>query len=176
MAFQRCCEALGRQTQFDRVFNILHGNRGGGEDGVLQGLLDAFGIPYTGSGVLGSALSMDKIRTKQVWLSLGLPTPRYVRSWPRAMMYELPRSALGLACHRKAVVRGLECRGQPCVPEADLQAAHGAGGSATGRAADGGADSRRASTPSAILGDEVLPSIRIVPGRRVLRLSRQVRR
>ena len=63
----------------DRVFNILHGNKGGGEDGVLQGLLDALGVPYTGSGVLGSALSMDKIRTKQVWLSLGLPTPRYLR-------------------------------------------------------------------------------------------------
>ncbi|HEY4555791.1 MAG TPA: D-alanine--D-alanine ligase [Lysobacter sp.] len=63
----------------DRVFNILHGNKGGGEDGVLQGLLEALRVPYTGSGVLGSALSMDKIRTKQVWLSLGLPTPRYVR-------------------------------------------------------------------------------------------------
>ena len=63
----------------DRVFNILHGNRGGGEDGVLQGLLQAFGIPFTGSDVLGSALSMDKIRTKQVWLAEGLPTPRYVR-------------------------------------------------------------------------------------------------
>jgi D-alanine-D-alanine ligase len=63
----------------DRVFNILHGQAGGGEDGVLQGLLEAFGVPYTGSDVLGSALSMDKIRTKQVWLSLGLPTPRYER-------------------------------------------------------------------------------------------------
>ena len=64
---------------FDRVFNILHGNKGGGEDGTLQGLLEALRVPYTGSGVLGSALSMDKIRSKQVWLSLGLPTPRYVR-------------------------------------------------------------------------------------------------
>ncbi len=63
----------------DRVFNILHGHAGGGEDGVLQGLLEAFGVPYTGSDVLGSALSMDKIRTKQVWLSLDLPTPKYVR-------------------------------------------------------------------------------------------------
>lgn len=68
-----------REGRVDRVFNILHGNKGGGEDGVLQGLLDALGVPYTGSDVLGSALSMDKIRTKQVWLSLGLPTPRYVR-------------------------------------------------------------------------------------------------
>ena len=66
------------ERRVDRVFNILHGQRGGGEDGVVQGLLDAFGIPYTGSGVLGSALSMDKIRTKQVWLALNLPTPRYV--------------------------------------------------------------------------------------------------
>ena len=63
----------------DRVFNILHGNRGGGEDGVLQGVCEALGVPYTGSGVLGSALTMDKIRTKQVWLSEGLPTPRYER-------------------------------------------------------------------------------------------------
>jgi len=65
------------QGGFDRVFNILHG--GDGENGVLQGLLQVLGVPYTGSGVLGSALSMDKIRTKQVWLSLGLPTPRYLR-------------------------------------------------------------------------------------------------
>ncbi len=68
-----------RANQYDRVFNILHGHNGGGEDGVLQGLLQALGVPYTGSGVLGCALSMDKIRTKQVWLSLGLPTPRYAR-------------------------------------------------------------------------------------------------
>ena len=63
--------------RFDRVFNILHG--GAGENGTVQGLLDALGVPFTGSGVLGSALTMDKIRTKQVWLSEGLPTPRYER-------------------------------------------------------------------------------------------------
>ena len=68
--------------QFDRVFNILHGNKGGGEDGVLQGLLDAFEVPYTGCGVLGSALTMDKIRTKQVWISAGLPTPKFLRLSP----------------------------------------------------------------------------------------------
>ena len=69
--------AAPSQQSFDRVFNILHG--GGGENGVLQGLLEALGVPYTGSGVLGSALSMDKIRTKQVWMSLGLSTPAYRR-------------------------------------------------------------------------------------------------
>lgn len=65
------------EKRFDRVFNILHGHNGGGEDGIVQGLMEAFGVPYTGSNVLGSALGMDKIRTKQVWLSLGLPTPQY---------------------------------------------------------------------------------------------------
>ncbi|MDH5833021.1 D-alanine--D-alanine ligase [Luteimonas kalidii] len=66
----------------DRVFNILHGNRGGGEDGVVQGLLEALGVPYTGPGVLGSALTMDKVRTKQVWIAEGLPTPRFLRLPP----------------------------------------------------------------------------------------------
>ena len=66
-----------RAGHFARVFNILHGR--GGEDGVLQGALDSLSVPYTGSRVLGSALAMDKIRTKQVWESLGLPTPHYAR-------------------------------------------------------------------------------------------------
>ncbi|SDY63430.1 D-alanine-D-alanine ligase [Lysobacter sp. yr284] len=68
-----------RAGAVDRVFNILHGNKGGGEDGVLQGVLEALGVPYTGSDVLGSALAMDKIRTKQVWIGSGLPTPRFKR-------------------------------------------------------------------------------------------------
>ena len=62
---------------FDRVFNILHG--GDGENGVLQGVLQALRVPLTGSGVLGSALTMDKVRTKQVWMAAGLPTPRFER-------------------------------------------------------------------------------------------------
>ena len=65
---------LSDQT-FDRVFNVLHGR--GGEDGVIQGLLDSMQVPYTGSGVLGSALSMDKYRTKLVWQGLGLSTPGF---------------------------------------------------------------------------------------------------
>ena len=65
-----------RAGHYARVFNILHGR--GGEDGMLQGALDALRVPYTGSGVLGSALAMDKVRTKQVWQALGLATPRYV--------------------------------------------------------------------------------------------------
>ncbi len=60
---------------FDRVFNMVHGR--GGEDGVLQGALQAIDLPYTGSGVLGSALSMDKRRSKLCWISAALPTPAW---------------------------------------------------------------------------------------------------
>ena len=64
------------QSKFDRVFNIIHGR--GGEDGVLQGALEALGLPYTGSGVLASALAMDKLRTKLCWIGAGLPTPGWM--------------------------------------------------------------------------------------------------
>lgn len=67
-------EALVGQS-FDRVFNIIHGR--GGEDGVLQAVLGVLGLPYTGSGVLASALSMDKLRTKLCWKGMGLATPKW---------------------------------------------------------------------------------------------------
>ena len=60
---------------FSRVFIALHGRYG--EDGTVQGALELMGIPYTGSGVMASALSMDKVRTKMVWVAAGLPTPRW---------------------------------------------------------------------------------------------------
>lgn len=65
---------LGRDG-FTHAFIALHGR--GGEDGVMQGALEQLGIPYTGSRVLGAALAMDKIRTKQIWQSQGLPTALY---------------------------------------------------------------------------------------------------
>jgi D-alanine-D-alanine ligase len=67
------CELKG--AGFDRVFIALHGRFG--EDGTIQGALEVLGIPYTGSGVMASALAMDKWRTKLVWLASGVPTPRY---------------------------------------------------------------------------------------------------
>jgi D-alanine-D-alanine ligase len=71
-------DVLQRLTdgRFDRVFIMLHGR--GGEDGVIQGALERLGLPYTGSGVLGSALGMDKFRTKLIWRGLDLPTPEGV--------------------------------------------------------------------------------------------------
>lgn len=60
-----------RDQGFDRAFIVLHGR--GGEDGTIQGALEYLGIPYTGSGVLACALAMDKVKTKQIWQSCGLP-------------------------------------------------------------------------------------------------------
>jgi D-alanine-D-alanine ligase len=64
-----------RREGYARCFVALHGR--GGEDGTIQGALEFLGIPYTGSGVLGSALAMDKARTKLVWQSCGVPTPAH---------------------------------------------------------------------------------------------------
>ena len=66
--------------KFDCVFIALHGRYG--EDGSLQGALEQLGIPYTGSGVMASSVGMDKITTKIIWLSKGIPTPRYATVTP----------------------------------------------------------------------------------------------
>lgn len=71
----RCPTELAKE-KFDRIFISLHGRYG--EDGTIQGLLELLGLPYTGSGVLASALAIDKIATKLVWLSSGLSTPEFL--------------------------------------------------------------------------------------------------
>ena len=156
-------KALSEQ-RFDRVFNILHGHNGGGEDGIVQGLMEAFGVPYTGSDVLGSALSMDKIRTKQVWLSLGLPTPRYGH---------LARGSTSEAVHAAARELGLPVIVKPAnegssvgvsrvfeevqLDEAVVLAARYDGELLMEQLIEGD------ELTVAILGDIALPSIRIVP-------------
>lgn len=101
-----------RAAEVDRVFIILHGR--GGEDGSVQGALDTVGIAYTGSGVLGSALAMDKHRAKRVWQACGIPTPefRVVRSedellaagralgFPLAVKPVHEGSSIGVCCAR----------------------------------------------------------------------------
>jgi D-alanine-D-alanine ligase len=86
-----------------RVFSILHG--GAGEDGTVQGALDLLQIPYTGSGVLASALAMDKIRTKWIWQAAGVPTPRSRRVSSAAEGTEII-AALGLPLIVKPVREG----------------------------------------------------------------------
>jgi D-alanine-D-alanine ligase len=105
---------------FDRVFNALHGR--GGEDGVVQGVLEYMGIPYTGSGVLGSALAMDKLRTKQLWLGVGLPTPPFCVLTGEA---DLARaiSEVGFPMMLKPVHEGSSIGMSRVEREADLRAA-----------------------------------------------------
>src|SRR3954462_10945947 len=81
-AFDPSEQDLGelKKQGFARCFIALHGRHG--EDGTVQGALELLGIPYTGSGVMPSAIAMDKVMTKRVWISEGLPTPRYVRLSP----------------------------------------------------------------------------------------------
>jgi D-alanine-D-alanine ligase len=147
--------------RFDRVFNILHGNRGGGEDGVLQGLLEALGVPYTGSGVLGSALSMDKIRTKQVWQSLGLPTPGFV-SLERGDDVVAAAHELGLPVIVKPACEGSSVGISRCFRDADLAAAvelaaRYAGPMLVEQLIEGD------EFTVGVLGADALPSIHIVP-------------
>jgi D-alanine-D-alanine ligase len=145
----------------DRVFNILHGQRGGGEDGVVQGLLEAFGIPYTGSDVLGSALSMDKIRTKQVWLALGLPTPRYARISPADDVAAAARS-IGLPVVVKPSNEGSSVGVSRVKTEAQLVDAIALARRYPGELLMEQMIEGDEYTVG-ILGDQALPSIRIVP-------------
>ena len=155
--------------RFDRVFNVLHGNKGGGEDGVLQGLLEAFGVPYTGSDVLGSALSMDKIRTKQVWLALGLPTPRYARL-PSDTAAETVRAAahsIGLPVIVKPACEGSSVGVSRVFVDDDLDAAIALAAKYPGELLMeqliAGNTQGAGEYTVGILDGEALPSIRIVP-------------
>ena len=147
--------------KFDRVFNILHGNKGGGEDGVLQGLLEAFEVPYTGCGVLASALTMDKIRTKQVWMSAGLPTPKFVRLAPGADV-RVAALELGLPVFVKPSSEGSSVGVARVVDEAAIneaiRVADAYGGEMLMEQMIVGDE-----LTVGILGDVALPSIRIVP-------------
>jgi D-alanine-D-alanine ligase len=82
---ERPLQAL-KDEGFARVFIALHGR--GGEDGSLQGALELLQLPYTGSGVMASAIAMDKTMTKRVWLAEGLPTPRWVLLQPGELQRE----------------------------------------------------------------------------------------
>ncbi len=92
-----------RRGNFDRAFIILHGP--GGEDGVIQGALDILNIPYTGSGVLASALAMDKLRCKQFFEGAGIPTPGYMVLDDSSDM-EFVQASLGLPLMIKPVLEG----------------------------------------------------------------------
>ena len=109
---------------FDRCFIALHGRHG--EDGTVQGALELLGIPYTGSGVMASALAMDKVTTKRVWLSEDLPTPRWLRLGEGKHGVEFTRvvpDALGLPLIVKPAHEGSSFGVTKVAGNADMQAA-----------------------------------------------------
>jgi D-alanine-D-alanine ligase len=81
-----------KRKGFKRCFIALHGRFG--EDGTVQGALELLGIPYTGSGVMASSISIDKVMTKRVWIAEGLPTPKYILlrrgSYTREQVRQVP--------------------------------------------------------------------------------------
>ncbi|WP_333682016.1 D-alanine--D-alanine ligase [Dyella sp.] len=150
-----------RAGHFARVFNILHGQHGGGEDGVLQGALESLHIPYTGSGVLGSALSMDKTRSKRVWQSLGLPTPKFV-ALPRGADVNAAAKEIGFPLIVKPACEGSSVGVTRVFEEKDLDAAVALAEKYPGdllmeMLVEGD------ELTVGVLGRQVLPSIHIVP-------------
>lgn len=143
----------------DRVFNILHG--GDGENGVVQGLLQALGVPHTGAGVLGSALTLDKIRTKQVWQSVGLPTPAY-RRLPKGAAVHAAARELGLPVIVKPSCEGSSVGVSRVFDETDLDAAVALAARYPGELLMEQLIVGDELTVG-ILGETALPSIRIVP-------------
>jgi len=153
-----------RAGHYSRVFNILHGQHGGGEDGVLQGALESLHVPYTGSGGLGSALSMDKVRTKQVWIAEGLPTPRFValRKGRGDLDVHAAAAKIGLPVIVKPASEGSSVGVTRVFRDADLDAAAELAARYPGdllveEMIEGD------ELTVAVLAREVLPSIRIVP-------------
>jgi D-alanine-D-alanine ligase len=148
-----------KQQGFARVFIALHGRYG--EDGTVQGALELLGIPYTGSGVMASALGMDKWRTKLLWQAVGLPVPEYelldagsdfaaVEMKLGLPLFVKPaREGSSIGITKVKVAGGLKAAYEEAARHDDLVIAE--------RAITGG------EYTVGILGDEALPAIRIVP-------------
>lgn len=109
-----------KREGFSRAFIVLHGR--GGEDGTVQGMLELLGVPYTGSGVMASAIAMDKWRTKMIWAACGLPTPRYALL-EQDTDWEAVTAELGLPIFVKPVHEGSSMGATKVTRAEDLRAA-----------------------------------------------------
>ena len=148
-----------QEQGFKRVFIALHGRFG--EDGTVQGALELMGIPYTGSGVMASALAMDKFRTKLVWQAMNLPIPDYALLTPASDWDAVVRQ-LGLPLFVKPANEGSSVGISKVKTLADLPAAYAEAAKHDSivlaeRFVGGG------EYTVAILGDSALPVIKIVP-------------
>ena len=145
-----------KQGGFDRVFNVVHGR--GGEDGQLSGTLDLLKMPYTGSGVLGCALAMDKYRTKQIWQSLNLPTPNYLLIESKAQLVDAAK--LGFPLMLKAALEGSSIGVVKVSNEQALEAAWEEASACNSHViAEQFVDGRGVEYTCSILGDRALPLI-----------------
>lgn len=150
---------ISKLRDYDRVFNVLHGTFG--EDGSLQGVLDGLDIPYTGCGVLASAIAMDKFRCRLIWQSLGLPNVPYVVLNDDTDFEQVERE-FGLPLFAKPAAEGssvgvmmIENAGDLAKAYPKLKQYHGE--ILAEKAITGG------EYTVAILGDVALPSIRMIP-------------
>lgn len=148
-----------REAHFARAFNLLHGT--GGEDGTVQAVLELQGIAYPGCGVLASALSMDKLRSKRIWKAEGLPTPDYrelqfpADATTAARQFGCPFMVKPTADGSSVGISKVKATGQA---EAAFALARGAGRTVMAEAFVAGAE-----YTCAILDGAALPLIRIVP-------------
>lgn len=147
------------QQGFQRVFIALHGRFG--EDGTVQGALQALGIPYTGSGVMASALAMDKWRTKLVWQAAGVPTPRFAILAP-GMDFAGVIEDLGLPLIIKPAREGSSIGVTKVESAAQFSAAFEAAYKLDPLVIAEEFVAGREAT-AAVLGDEALPLVRVEP-------------
>ena len=149
------------KNKFERAFLILHGR--GGEDGTIQGALETIGLPYTGTGVLGSALAMDKNMAKLVWRALNIPTPDYRVVSAEQDLFAAAEE-LKLPLFVKPVHEGSSIGATPVTDDEGLQSAW----------FDAARHDREVMVEkmiegpeytASILGDEVLPLIKLEPAR-----------
>ena len=158
-AFDPAERKLDDLAAFDRAFIMLHGRYG--EDGTIQGALELMGIPYTGSGVMASAVGMDKWRTKLLWRSVGLPVPEYVML-DSSSDFAAVEKQLGLPLFVKPACEGSSIGVTKVRQSGELRPAY-----ADAARHDALVIAERGVMGGeytvAILGNEALPIIRIVP-------------
>ncbi|WP_150427158.1 D-alanine--D-alanine ligase [Dechloromonas sp. CZR5] len=158
-AFDPATQTLDDLKGYDRAFIALHGRHG--EDGTIQGALEFMHIPYTGSGVLASALAMDKFRTKLMWQAAGLPVPEYALLTAESDFAEIEEQ-LGLPLFVKPAREGSSIGVTKVKERGTLKAAYEEAARHDSLViAEKGVMGGEYTV--GIVGDEVLPIIKIVP-------------
>ncbi|MBY0578014.1 MAG: D-alanine--D-alanine ligase [Burkholderiales bacterium] len=156
-AFDPAHNELHELKAYDRAFIVLHGRYG--EDGTIQGALELMNIPYTGSGVMASAISMDKWRTKLIWQASGIPIAKYELLAPDSD-FDAVIARLGLPIFVKPACEGSSIGISKVMRAGDLKAAYELAAKYDSLVlAESFVDGAEVQFP--VLGDEVLPSIRI---------------